>query len=238
MQGVVAAAPVPAVYNNLGVLYANVGDLLNAREAFRAALSRDPGYGPARANLAGLKFPGLAADQPVTQEVEPNNSPVQPNVIALGLRVAAAVENQGDKDCFRFQAPPRPRDIVEIRVENRSKTLVAALQLFDADRRYMTAAKAAGKGADLIYRFSPAPDAVYFVEVWGEESTSARMGFGQAAQGYDAYEPNDDLPHAGRIGAPGTLEAGIMDARDKDYYEFESPRSGAVAVQSATGRAR
>ncbi len=232
LRAVAAAAPVPAVFNNLGVLYARIGDPLNARHAWREALRLDPGYTAARANLARLKIPGSEAQPPVSQEMEPNNSPLNANTIAMGATVGGATGDPGDKDCFRFRTPGGPRDIVEIAIENRSKALVPALRVLDSDRRYMDWAKAAAPGANLSHRFSPEPGSVVYVEVWGHEATLGAYGIrAQALASFDRYEPNEDVLRARPIAFGGSVEAGIMDARDNDCFEFESPRAGRVSIR-------
>jgi tetratricopeptide (TPR) repeat protein len=44
----------PSLLNEIGIARVGVGDLAAARRAFEAALAADPGYAPARANLARL----------------------------------------------------------------------------------------------------------------------------------------------------------------------------------------
>lgn len=47
--------PTPAAWNNLGTIRVSDGEKLEAERAFRKALDLDPGYGPARDNLARLR---------------------------------------------------------------------------------------------------------------------------------------------------------------------------------------
>ena len=233
LRAVAAAAPVPAVFNNMGVLYARIGDPLNAREAYRQALRREPGYEATRANMARLEIPGPEQGQPsVTQEVEPNNSPLDPNTIAVGATVGGTAGDPADKDCFRFQAPGGPRDILEIAIENRSKTLIPALRLLDSGRRYLAWTKAAAPGANLSHRFSPEPGAMVYVEVWGHEaSLGAYSVRAQALKSFDEHEPNEDVLRARPIPFGADVEAAIMDERDNDCFEFESPHAGRVSVR-------
>jgi len=55
LEQTAAQHPLPAVYNNLGVLYTNVGDLLKAQEAYQHALNLDPNDQAANYNLGLLK---------------------------------------------------------------------------------------------------------------------------------------------------------------------------------------
>ncbi len=55
LEQTAAQHPLPAVYNNLGVLYTNVEDLLKAQEAYQHALNLDPNDQAANYNLGLLK---------------------------------------------------------------------------------------------------------------------------------------------------------------------------------------
>jgi len=46
---------VPALWNDLGVVFERVNDVTNARAAYQAALAKDPGFTPAKSNLARLE---------------------------------------------------------------------------------------------------------------------------------------------------------------------------------------
>lgn len=54
-QKAVSAAPVPSLYNNLGVAYANTGNSQEARVALREALKTSPDYKEAKRNLAAME---------------------------------------------------------------------------------------------------------------------------------------------------------------------------------------
>src|SRR5262245_34926717 len=46
---------VPALWNDLGVVFERLNDVTNARAAYQAALAKDPGFTPAKSNLARLE---------------------------------------------------------------------------------------------------------------------------------------------------------------------------------------
>ena len=108
LEQVAKVAAVPAVYNNLGVLYAEVNDRSRSINAFREALARDMDYQPVRLNLDRLKDIMALGAEPVSREVESNNNPALANIIAPGKpvegEIAAAVN---DVDFFRVTTPPR-----------------------------------------------------------------------------------------------------------------------------------
>src|SRR4051812_7169367 len=83
LNGAATQAAVPIIFNNLGALYAAVGDRARAITAFREALARDGNYGPVRDNIAKLR--GFTSDEadPVTHEIEPNNNEILANLIGV-----------------------------------------------------------------------------------------------------------------------------------------------------------
>jgi len=117
------------LFNNLGVLFVQRNEISRAVSAFREAYVRDADYAPVRANLTRLK-PLLNMVGPVTREIEPNDNYMLANVVSLEKPVDAEISAVEDTDCFRFRAPPPPRDILTVEVENLSTTLVPAVSLF------------------------------------------------------------------------------------------------------------
>ncbi|PWU07725.1 MAG: hypothetical protein C5B51_09270 [Terriglobia bacterium] len=222
----------PAVYNDLGVLYLKQHDDGHARAAFREALSRDSDYPQTRANLADHEEI-LNSAPPVTQEAEPNDTHLMANVVALGRPFGAEVATAEDIDCFRFKAPPAPRDILAVEVQNLSATLIPSLGVFDGTDRFLGWSQAAQQpGASLSARFSPQPNSTLVVHVWGsQKSTGKYRTVVRALKAFDAYEPNDDLPGSRPLTIGQSIEANIMDAADTDFYSFAAPESGIARVE-------
>jgi hypothetical protein len=48
---------------------------------------------------------------------------------------------------------------------------------------------------------------------------------------FDAFEPNDDILNATKIGLDQTVEANIMDGEDTDYYSFRGSARGTVTIE-------
>jgi hypothetical protein len=222
----------PLVHNNLGVLYEKMGDRARAANAFREALARDAGYGPARANLGRLGNFRAVAAEPVSQEVERNDNHLLANVIAMEHSVDATIDGSIDNDYFQFVSPPPPRDVLEIRLENRSKTLAPGLAVFDSDHRFTAWRRETGEpGASLVKTMSAPPNATQFLQVWGHRGSEGAYALSvKALRAFDAFEPNDDIFSSRRISVGVSVDGNIMDDRDTDYFEFVAPRSGAVSI--------
>ena len=234
LETVARQASVPVVFNDLGLLYAQLDDRARAINAFRNALAHDLMYQPVRFNLNRLK--GFTADSadPVTQEIEPNNALLLANVIALGKPVEAAIAaGQGDADSYRFNAPPAPRDILLLEIANHSASLAPMVNFYDDEMRLLDWGKTVREpAAPLDLRFSPEPNAGLRLQVRGYGGSSgAYILTVRPLQLFDSYEPDDDIMSARRIALNQTVYANIMDARDTDYYSFESPVAGTVKVE-------
>ena len=136
LEQVSRVAAVPVVFNNMGVLYAELKDKSRAVNAFREALAREPDYQPVRLNLDRLKDVMALGADPVSRELEPNNTPILANLMAPGKPVEGEIEAAvDDVDFFRITTPPAPRDIISIEITNRSTKLAPVLKIFDAEGR-------------------------------------------------------------------------------------------------------
>jgi hypothetical protein len=234
LEAVSRDAPVPVVFNDLGVLYAQLKDRARTVNAFREALAADPTYPPARSNLERLKAFLANSAEPVTREIEPNNTNLLANLIALGRPVEGEIAaGQDDVDCFRFIAPPGPRDILTVEIANRSKTLAPMVTFYDGEMGLMDWRKDVSEpGAPLELQFSPEPGATYYLQVRGHANSGGLYTVTvRALKAFDANEPDDDIRNPHRIEVGQTIDANIMDARDTDYYSFRSTRTGTVSVE-------
>jgi hypothetical protein len=225
-------APLPVVFNDLGVLYAQLNDPSRAVNAFREALARDASYGPVRSNMKRL--PGLSEHiaDPVSTEVEPNDNIASANIVTVDKPVDAAIKDPTDRDFFRFTTPPPPRDRLEISVLNRSKTLAPRLRIYDADGLILPLEQdQVEPGGSLSLVMVPKANTTFYLNVVGiDESFGAYTLSLKALKSFDRYEPNDDIFSARKITLGQRIDANIMDAEDTDFYSFESPRTGTVSI--------
>ena len=234
LEQVSKVAAVPVVFNDLGVLYAELNDKSRAINAFREALARDMDYQPVRVNLDRLKDVMALGADPVSREVESNNTMTTANIIAPGKAVEGEIDAAvDDVDFFRVTTPPPPRDLIAIEIANHSKTLAPVLKIYDEERRITNWGKIVREaGANLRQIVAPPPNTTLYLQVSGYGSSAgAYTLLFQPLKAFDNYEPNDDIYHAPRIALGTTIVAGIMDADDTDYYSFVSPRTGTVSVR-------
>jgi hypothetical protein len=233
LEQVSKVASVPVVFNNLGVLYVELNDKARAINAFREALARDIDYRPVRLNLERMKDVMALGVDPVTHEVESNNSATLGNIIMPGKTVEAEIESGvGDLDYFRVTTPPAPRDRISIEVTNGSKTLAPVLRVLTEEGRITDWNKTTREaGANLQQTIAPTPNTTLYLEISGHDtSAGAYTLLVRPLKAFDTYEPNDDIYNAPRITVGSTIVANIMDANDTDFYSFVSPRTGTVSI--------
>jgi hypothetical protein len=223
---------VPTVFNNLGVLYVQRNDISRAVSAFREAYVRDADYPPVRANLTRLK-PLLNMVGPVSQEIEPNDNYLLANVVSLERPLDAEISAVEDTDCFRFRTPPPPRDILAVEIGSLATTLVPAISLFDSDDHFLGWTKDAEvPGRSLVYRFSPPPNTVLLLHVWGSFQSLGKYRLTiRPLKAFDRYEPNDDILKPTPLTVGQAIDANIMDEADTDFYSFAAPASGIARVE-------
>lgn len=233
LENVTKKAAVPAVFNDMGLLYAKLDDRARAVHAFQDALARDFDYTPVRRNLERLKgFTSNSAD-PVSREIEPNNNIENANTIALDKPVDAEIAQlDNDVDVYKITSPPAPRDLVSIHLENRSMTLAPRLSIYDDSGVILPYSKDVEQpGASLTQFLSPKPNTTLYLNIHGFGSSSGPYTLTvRALKSFDAYEPNDDIYNAKKIPAGQWIEANIMDEEDTDFYSFVAPKKGTLAV--------
>ena len=256
---VAGALPLPAVYNNLGVEYARSGDLAAARKSFDQAAEKDPDYPAANLNRGLVaaaqgrlaeaapdlaRASSIADSQPVLQavqaelrkdvhalEIEPNDDLFTANRIPLDTGISAAIASGEDTDCFQFTSPPTFRDLVRIRIENRSTTLQPGIHLYDAQKTAVDQQENGTSGANLEHTMSVQPDTTYYLQVYGHwRTTGAYTLTVSPLRRYDASEPNDDILHAKPIATGQGIQADIMDAQDVDYFQFKTGAAATVRI--------
>jgi tetratricopeptide (TPR) repeat protein len=225
---------VPVIFHNLGVAYAGLNDYPRAAESFREALARDPEYGPTRKFLRGARgiTPGMA--EPFTREVEPNNSSLSANLIALRSPVGGEIAGASDtSDYFRVIAPPAPRDLISIEIANHSGTFAPQLRVYDSAVKMQSwGEKVERVGKSIKAIGGPPPNSALYLSISGEDGKSGLYLLTVTPlKAFDRYEPNDEIMAARKISIGEEISANIMDEADKDFYSFQSPRKGQVTVE-------
>jgi hypothetical protein len=168
-------------------------------------------------------------------EQEPNNTIPQANAAEMETTITGEISRGDDLDFFKFKYSDakKRRDIVAVRLENRSTTLRPSLILHNQDKsiaQNWTAANA--PGADHEFSFLAESEKTYFVGVASYyNSTSGVYALSLLPQkAYDQYEPNDDAFRATPLKTGQTIEANIMDGADVDSYRVSGVKEKKLAI--------
>ena len=238
-----------ALYNNLGVAQAAIGNLQAARQAYEKAMALNPNDAGVALNLgfihkaegnlkeAQKHFENAGAHKGATESARAireelgNNTILTATPIPLSTAVEARIAGNEDTDFYRFTAPAGQRDILKVRVENRSTTLAPWIALFNADKARMHYTFNDTAGADLTYRFSADAGAAYYIQVWRRGDSGGAYALTiTPEEAYDRYEPNDSILEATQISAGTAIEAELMDPKDTDFYRVTVAAVGEAVV--------
>ena len=223
----------PAVFNNLGLVYLALNDRGHAVNAFREALSRDIDYPQVRQNLDRHEGDRPGNATPLTQEIEPNNTLLLANIIAPGKAVEGEIMPAvDDTDCYKVTSPPAPRDVVQMVVTPRSPKAGADVE--DLRRGPEPGGMDQGQGragkSDQLHDGSTAELHVVPGGFRLRRFGGALYADGHSAEGVRRVRAERlDLQRA-RDPIRGGCGANIMDHADTDYYSFETARAGKAKV--------
>lgn len=239
-------------YNNVGALYLATDQSEKAEAALREGLAIEPDSDALRLNLArlyeqqghlekaraqlekvGNEAQARARLQNLEQahvsgkiEQEPNNDILQPNLLPLSNTISAHIESTADVDYFQIKSGPPPRDILSIELVNLGTDLAPQLQLWSANKQHIWAGgQYPTAGQDASYQFSAEDDAVYFVSVHSRGGEGRYQLQVRPLTAFDSFEPNDTILQAALIELNRPLAAALMDQRDVDFFQLDSPAS-------------
>jgi hypothetical protein len=220
LEQVAANSKSAGVLNNLGVVNAALGDDKAAQASLSQALQIEPANEAAKSNL------GLIAKAAAIQSA--NNTILTAAPIELGTAVESSIAGQGDSDFFSFTAPAK-RDLLQIRMDNKSTTLAPDVHVFDAERNEIGREYRPTAGANVEIQLSPAAGGKYFVQVTTFGGPGAYSLSITPQQAFDRFEPNESILEAREITLGQDVEANVMDQTDVDVYKVSVP-AGPVQV--------
>jgi hypothetical protein len=235
-----ATVPVPAVFNNLGALNAEKGDVEGARTAYQQAVAKNADYAPALQNLKKLTTVEQSQVTDVKgEEREPNNDFNHANEVAVGDKITAAIADSTDVDFYHFQiqTPKGQRDTFQASFENGGLMLRPGLVLYNANRGTINDGCYSHEAlARVDCTFAAKSGDTFFVKVSGLDATSGGYRFVVTPlRRYDTYEPNDDFTQPTPLSENTTVDASIMDGSDVDFYQWKAGKTGQMTVKFENG---
>ncbi len=178
--------------------------------------------------IAQLKVTAPAEVEVEAQETEPNNDPLNTNLIELDRWITGAIGENTDADYYTIETPETHRDWIRVELENRSTTLKPSLKRFDADKADRGGVSNATPGANLSHQFVSNPSTKHYMRIgnYNRGTQGAYLVRVRALKAYDAFEPNQDILRAKPISLASPIEASLMDPFDVDYFRLKTGTNG------------
>lgn len=148
----------------------------------------------------------------------------------IGMAVSGEIVPKGSSNFYRFDNPAKLRDIVTIRLENKSSTLRPEIKIYNADRSQLFDKYDGTVGASVEQVLSLDPGQTIYVEVTPYNSTGAYQLSAVGQKAYDANEPNDDQLTPTPLPFATPIEGGIMDDKDADWFHVTGATGNKVRI--------
>lgn len=168
----------------------------------------------------------------------PGSSIEKAPAATIGMTVSGETLQEGQSNFYRFDNPAKLRDLITVRLENKSATLRPEIKIYNAHRAELLNIYNGTPGASIDQGISLDPGQAIYVAIGPSDSAGAYQLSVLGQKAYDANEPNDDqlTPTPLNWGVP--IDGDIMDAKDTDWFRLRGARGGTVQVvlenQSAT----
>jgi outer membrane protein OmpA-like peptidoglycan-associated protein len=190
------------------------------------------------ANAASQAGQRVAPPAPVA--LTPGSSIAAPAAATVGMVVMGEIKPGGASNFYRFDNPDKLRDVVLVRLENRSTTLRPDIKLYNADRSQLSEKYDGTSGASVEQAISLEPGQTIYVEVLPYSSAGAYQLSALPQHAFDANEANDNVLGATPLKFGGAIEGSVMDDKDADWFHVSAATAAKVSIvlenQSSTLR--
>jgi outer membrane protein OmpA-like peptidoglycan-associated protein len=132
-------------------------------------------------------------------------------------------------DFYRFTYNGKIRDLIKVRLENKSTTLRPDFKIYNADKSALLEKDDGTPGANAEQIISMKPGESIYIEVVPWNSAGAYQLSLTAQKAYDANEPNDDQFTATPLKFGNSIEGSIMDGDDQDWFHVTAT-TGKVSI--------
>lgn len=173
----------------------------------------------------------LASTQ--TQEVDPGATILEAAKIKVGMKVGGrilTIEGKATSNFYYFENEGKLRDIVTVRLENKSTTLRPYIKVYNSERSQLFELFDRTPGANAEKALSLDPGTGLYVEVLPYDSVGAYEISAICQNAYDKYEANDDQLRPTTMKFITSIEASIMDKNDPDWYQVTPTTVGKVTI--------
>jgi outer membrane protein OmpA-like peptidoglycan-associated protein len=162
--------------------------------------------------------------------VKPGNSILEAAAAPMGKKVSGAIEKGNPSNFYKFTHSGKLRDVFKVRLENTSATLRPDIKLYNSERSQLQERYDGTAGANVETTVSVNPGDTIYVEVLPYNSSGTYDLSVTAIKAFDAHEPNDDQLKPTAMKFDSTVEGGIMDKEDHDWYRVTPATADKVTV--------
>jgi hypothetical protein len=149
----------------------------------------------------------------------------------VGMKVSGEIGANSANNFYRFDNPLKQRDLVLIRLENKSSTLMPNLNFYDANRSKVGYRYDSTPGATLEQLMPVDPGQTFYVEVTPVSPSAGAYELSAIPQkAYDSNEPNDNQLSPTPVAFGQSVEGGIMDKGDRDWFRFTGTTSAKINI--------
>jgi hypothetical protein len=163
-------------------------------------------------------------------DVAPGASIESAAALTIGTTVSGEIKTKEHSSFYKVDYAAAQRDLVVIKLLNRSTTLRPSLKLYNAAKSEIDSKIDSTLGANLQTSLVMQPGDTVYVRLLPFSSLGAYELSVTAQMAFDAFEPNDDILSAkpATVGTP--IEANVMDGKDDDFYRFSGATRKTVRV--------
>lgn len=218
--------------------------LLTLAACSTPATTDKPSESAATTTAAAAAAPAPAAEKPAAAAaasaveappvaavaVAPGKTLDQATRTTIGTTVAGEITAAGTSNFYRFDNPLKQRDIVRVRLENKSATLRPQIKLYNSDRSSLVEKYDSTPGASVEQLVSLGVGQTVYVEVVPYGTAGAYHVSATPMKAYDGNEPNDDQLTPTAVAFGQSVEGSIMDEGDHDWFRITGAPTAKVNV--------
>jgi len=148
----------------------------------------------------------------------------------IGSKVSGEIVDKGPSNFFYFANRGKLRDIITVRLDNKSTTYRPHIVIYDDNKSKISDGYDYTNGASIERSISLNPGSGIYVEV-KPFGTAGQYDLSALAQkAFDKYEANDDQLSATTLKFGDTVEANIMDRNDPDWFHVTPTNARKVTI--------
>lgn len=153
--------------------------------------------------------------------------------VQIGELISDQLDNPSAVKVYGLRTALHYRNLLAVRLTNRSRELAPVVQLFNKDRKAWGDPHHGQPGADLQFTAALEPNQPYFIRITprsGRGSFDLFLELEENPSGYTEGEPNDSPSSASALN-PDQPVLGFLTPQDLDFYMFRIDKPGSYRIR-------